>query len=58
MELRWQYPDFAESSIESGRVVFQVPLSKLGEGEPCEIILPYDDETAVGTWTIRFTPVE
>lgn len=57
-ELQWRYPEFAESCIESGAVIFPVPLAKLGEGEPCEMLIPYEGGTARGTWTIRFMPVD
>lgn len=54
-ELEWEYPDFAANSIASSAVVFSVPLDDLGQGKCFEIDLPYDSETAVGTWKIQFT---
>jgi hypothetical protein len=53
-ELKWEYPDFAIGSVESGSVVFSVPLQKLAEGEDLDIRVPFADGTARGEWKIVF----
>jgi hypothetical protein len=53
-ELRWEYPDFAIGQVESGSVVFSVPLASLAQGEDLDIRVPYADGTARGEWKIVF----
>jgi hypothetical protein len=57
-ELQWEYPEFAINSIGSGAVLFSVPLSDLGPGMSFELHLPYESDTAIGQWTIKFMPAE
>ena len=51
-ELVWEYPEFAENSIGGSTVMFSIPLRDLGEGVEFIIDLPYQGDTATGTWTI------